>query len=498
MNRFISLGIFIFTLAGCSLAPNYQRPAMPIPEHFKEPGQWIEIKSTPRLVAPDGWWEAFHDPVLNDLQTQLKVANQDLKLAYARFQEAVSLVQVARSNFYPTIQGLLNGNREQTSQTIANAASKPLFNNALLGGYLTYEVDAWGSIRNLVKASESLAQASASDMASVRLSLQAELTNNYFALRGADEAQRILDTTVIAYQKALYLTKYRFQGGVAPIASVDEAETQLENAKTLAADNRLKRAQLEHAIAVLVGQIPSNFSLAPGKLPRSFLAIGPNLPSTLLERRPDIVAAESRVQAANANIGVARAAFFPVINLTGTGGFQSQSLSNLFSKPSLFWSLGPFSLLTLSQPLVQQVIFDGGRLRGLLNQAKAQYFETVAQYRQTVLTAFQDVEDSLIAIHQLDKEIHTQTAATYAAKRAWNQGIYRYKGGLVTFLQVVVVENIALQSELSLVNIRTRRQVASVQLIKALGGGWSLDMGQRRTIPTHTNKTDSNQNKNEN
>lgn len=180
--------------------------------------------------------------------------------------------------------------------------------------------------------------------------------------------------------------------------------------------------------------------------------------------------------------------FFPAINLTGTGGFQSQSFSNLFSKPSLFWSLGPFSLLTLSQPLVQQVIFDGGRLRGLLNQAKAQYFETVAQYRQTVLTAFQDVEDSLIAIHQLDKEIHTQTAATYAAKRAWNQRIYRYKGGLVTFLQVVVVENIALQSELSLVNVSTRRQVASVQLIKALGGGWSLDMGQRRTTSAHTKK----------
>ncbi|AUH71820.1 efflux transporter outer membrane subunit [Legionella sainthelensi] len=479
MNKLISLSVFVFTLAGCSLAPNYQRPAMPIPEHFKEPGQWVEIKSTPKLVAPNAWWEAFQDPVLNDLQKQLNLANQDLKLAFARFQEAISIVQIARSNFYPNVQGLLNGNREQTSNTIANPAKQSLFNNVLVGGYLTYEVDAWGSIRNAVKASENLAQASASDMASVRLSLQAELTNNYFALRGSDEAQRILDKTVIAYQKALYLTQQRYQGGAAPIANVDEAETQLENAKTLAADIRLQRAQIEHAIAVLVGQIPSEFSIAPGKLPKKLLAISPNLPSTLLERRPDIVAAESRVQAANATIGVARAAFFPVISLTGTGGFQSQSFSNLFSKPSLFWSLGPFSLFTLSQPLVQQTLFDGGRLRGLLNQAKAQYFETVAQYRQTVLTAFQDVEDSLIAIHQLDKEIHTQEAATRAAIRAWNQGIYRYKGGLVTFLQVVVVENIALQSELSLVNVRTRRQVASVQLIKALGGGWSLDMGQK-------------------
>lgn len=481
MNKFISLSVFLFALTGCSLAPNYQRPTMPIPEHFKEPGQWVEIKSPPRFIEPNAWWEAFHDPVLNDLQRQLNVANQDLKLAYARFQESISLVQVARSYFYPNVQGLLNGNREQTSRTIANPASPSLFNNVLVGGILTYEVDAWGSIRNSVQSSESRAQASAADMASVRLSLQAQLTNNYFSLRGADEAQRILDTTVIAYQKALFLTKQRYKGGAAPISDVDEAETQLENAKTLAADTRLKRAQFEHAIAVLVGQIPSNFSLTPGKLPSSYLAIGPNVPSTLLERRPDIVEAESLVQAANANIGVARAAFFPVIDLTGTGGFQSQSFSNLFSKPSLFWSLGPFSLLTLAQPLVQQTVFDGGRLRGLLNQAKAQYFETVAQYRQTVLTAFQDVEDSLIAIHQLDKEIHTQELATRAAIRAWNQGIYRYKGGLVTFLQVVIVENLALQSELSLVDIRTRRQISSVQLIKALGGGWSLDMGPQLT-----------------
>lgn len=260
---------------------------------------------------------------------------------------------------------------------------------------------------------------------------------------------------------------------------MDEAKTQLENAKTQASDMRLQRAQLEHAIAVLIGEIPSNFSLAPVHSSNVFLSITPNIPSTILDRRPDIVAAEARVQAANANIGVARAAFFPIIDLTGSIGFQSKSLTNLISKPSLFWSLGPLSLLTLSQPVAQVTLFDGGRLRGLLNQAKAQYFETVASYRQTVLTAFQEVEDSLIAVHQLDKEYRSQKAAARAAKRAWNQEIYRYQGGLVTFLQVVVVENAALQSELSLVNIRTRRQIASIQLIKALGGGWSIDMGKK-------------------
>ncbi|KTD70172.1 MULTISPECIES: efflux transporter outer membrane subunit [Legionella] len=480
MNKLFAVGILVFALVGCSLAPHYHRPAMPIPEHFKEPGQWVKIKSTPKVIAPDAWWLAFHDPVLNDLEKQLSVANQDLKLAYAHFQESISLVQVARSYFFPTAQGLFNADRQQNSQTVANPPTTPVYNQFLLGGFLSYELDAWGSIRNSVIVSESKAKASVADMASIRLSLQASLANNYFALRGSDEAQRILDITVVAYQKALYLTKKRYQGGAAPISDVDEAETQLENAKTMAADMRLQRAQLEHAIAVLVGEIPSNFSLAPAKSPKIFLAIAPNLPSTILDRRPDIVAAESQVLAANANIGVARAAFFPVIDLTGSGGFQSRSLANLISKPSLFWSLGPLSLLTLAQPIAEVTIFDGGRLRGLLNQAKAQYFETVATYRQTVLTAFQEVEDNLVAIRQLDKEYQSQKAAARAAKRAWEQELYRYKGGLVTFLQVVVVENIALQSELALVNIRTRRQIASIQLIKALGGGWSLDMGKKK------------------
>ncbi|CAM2859367.1 outer membrane efflux protein [Legionella steigerwaltii] len=482
MKKLICAGVLVFTLVGCSLAPQYHRPAMPIPEHFKEPGKWVEIKSTPRIVVPDAWWLAFHDPVLNDLEQQLSVANQDVRLAYAHFQEAISLVQVARSYFFPTLQGLFNADRQQNSRTVANPPTTAVYNQFLLGGFLTYELDAWGSIRNSVITSESNAKASAADMASIRLSAQAALADNYFALRGSDEAQRILDTTVIAYQKALYLTKQRYQGGAAPISDVDEAETQLENAKTMAADMRLQRAQLEHAIAVLVGEIPSNFSLAPAKSPKVFLAIAPNLPSTLLDRRPDIVAAESRVMAANANIGVARAAFFPVIDLTGSGGFQSRSLANLISKPSLFWSLGPLSLLSLTQPVAEVTIFDGGRLRGLLNQAKAQYFETVATYRQTVLTAFQEVEDNLVAIRQLDKEYQSQQAAARAAKRAWEQELYRYKGGLVTFLQVVVVENTALQSELSLVNIRTRRQIASIQLIKALGGSWSLDSKQSPSI----------------
>jgi NodT family efflux transporter outer membrane factor (OMF) lipoprotein len=479
MKKNLITTLSIVSLIGCSLAPTYERPPMPVPEHFKETGTWVKIKKRPRIRAPDAWWQAFHDPTLNDLQEKLTLANQDLKIAYAHYQEAAALTGVARASFFPTIQGLFNGDRQKNSTTVANPPSNPIFNQFLVGGFLGYEVDAWGAIRNAVVASTRLATASAADVAAIHLSLHAELANNYFALRGSDEQQQILDATVVAYQKALYLTQKRHQGGASPIVDVDEAETQLENAKTLATDMRLKRAQLEHAIAVLIGELPSNFSLVPAKLPRRFLAITPNLPSTLLQRRPDIVAAELRVQAANANIGVARAAFFPQFNLTGAAGAQSQFLSNLISKPSLFWSLGPFSLLTLAQPIAAVTVFDGGKLRSLLNRAKADYYATVAAYRQTVLTAFQEVEDSLVAIRRLDQEYQSQNAAMRAAIRAWHQEKHRYAGGLITFLQVVVVENIALQSELAAVNVRTRRQIASVQLIKALGGGWAFDMSEQ-------------------
>ncbi len=480
MKKILALSLFTVLLGSCSLAPHYERPPMPLPEHFKETGKWVKIKSPPRLVAPGAWWDAFHDPVLSELEDKLTAANQDLRVAYAHYQGAFAQAQVARSYFFPTILGLFNADRQGNSKAVANPPQQLDYNQFLAGGYLSYELDAWGAIRNSVVQADRLAQASGTDVATIHLSLHAELASDYFALRGMDEQQRILDTTVAAYQKALYLTRKRYQGGASPIADVDEAETQLENAKTAAIDNRLRRAQLEHAIAVLIGEIPSNFSLAPGKLSPTFLAITPNLPSTLLMRRPDIVAAELRVQAANAQIGVARAAFFPQFNLTSSAGFQSQSLSNLISKPSLFWSLGPLSLLSLTQPIAEVTIFDGGRLRGLLNQAKADYFATVAAYRQSVLQAFQDVEDNLVAMRQLDKERVTQDAATAAAVRAWKQEQYRYQGGLVTFLQVVVVENLALQAELASVNVRARRQIASVELIKALGGGWSYDVGKHK------------------
>lgn len=473
MQKIIQLGFISICLAGCSFAPTFQRPPMPVPEHFKETGKWLPAKMiTPgRCVYP--WWQAFQDPVLNQLENDLTVANQDLKLAFARYQEARALVQVATAAFFPTILGIFNGSRQQTSLHVANPIHPNIYNSFLVGADFSYELDAWGSIRNSVETSNDLAKASAADLAAVSLSLHAELATDYLTIRGYDEAQTILDTTVNAYQKALALTTRRYKGGVSSIADVDEAKTQYENARTLATEMRLKRAQMEHAIAVLTGRFPSDFSLAPGRLPRHHVSTSSPIPSTLLEYRPDIAAAEFRVMAANANIGVARAAFFPVFDLTGIAGYQSKTLANLISKPSLFWSLGPVTALSLAQPLASMVLFDGGRLLGLLKQANAKYYEAVASYRQTVLTAFQDVEDSLVAIRRLDEEEQTKALATKSANDALRQAQFRYKGGIITYLEVVVLDNIALQTRLDLVNIQTRRQIASVFLIKSLGGGWT-------------------------
>lgn len=458
-----------FLLISCNLAPVHEHPFMPVPSDFKETGKWIPAKST--SFIPRAWWKILQDSTLQELENQIP-ANQSLKVSLARYQEANALVQVAQSALYPAIGALFDANRQEDSRLVSNPTPKRVYNHFLIAGQLNYELDLWGGIRNKVLQNQDLAKASAADLRAVTLSLQAQLASSYISLRGCDEAQRILDKTVHAYQKALDLTIRRYKGGISPVADVDQAQTQLENAKTLAADMRLQRAQWEHAIAVLIGRFPADFRLLPGKLPVQKMLINPDLPSTLLGRRPDVAAAVLRVEAANAKIGVARAAFFPVIDLYGIGGFESKSLSNIFTKPGLFWSLGPVSTLAIVQPLVTQVIFDGGRLWGLLRQANAQYFETVAAYRQTVLTAFQEVEDSLVAIRQLTSEEHTQRTATQAAIRAYIQAQNRYKGGLTTFLDVVVVENAALQTELTLVNIRTRLLLANVQLVRALGGGW--------------------------
>ncbi len=466
--------LLVILLYGCSFAPKYQRPPMPIPTQYKETGKWVSTE--PYLVtvtANQPWWALFHDHTLTALEQKVTCDNNNLKIAVARYQEARAIADVTRSAMYPTIQGIGTIAKQKNSATFVSTSNAPLlYSTFLFTSYLNYEVDAWGRVKNSVIASDSLSRASAFDLAAIDLSLHAELASDYYSLRGYDEAQHVLDKTVQAYEKALYLTRQRHLGGMVAVAEVDEAISRVENAKTAAADNKLKRAQLEHAIAILIGEIPANFHLGPKKSAFHYPTVSPDLPSTLLLQRPDISAAAQRVRAANAQIGVARAAFFPAFNLIGLLGLESSQISKLFSSQSLFWSLGPSTALTLIQPEISQVIFDGFKLQALLYKAKASYYESVNAYKETVLTAFREVEDQLVAIHRLNQEKETSAKATIAAIRALSQANQQYRGGLVTYLDVVIYEDAALQSELSLISIKTRRQLASVQLMKALGGGW--------------------------
>jgi NodT family efflux transporter outer membrane factor (OMF) lipoprotein len=459
--------------SACSLAPTYQRPAMKIPTHYKESGNWHT--STPEVAdkTKGEWWQIFNDPLLNALEKKVTCENQNVKAAFGRYQEARAYFQIQRSYLFPTITADMDTSRIQTSGNVANKDRVPLYSDLSLQSYLTYELDVFGRIRNTVANSDYLAQASAADLASLRLSLQADLANYYFDLRAADASQRTLDTIVIEYRKQLELIVRRHKIGTAAEADVDQAQAQLENAKTIAADMRLQRSLYEHAIAVLTDQAPASFSIAPRYYKPVFVTIPSDYPSLLLERRPDIAAAEKRVQAANAYIGVARAAYFPDFHISAQLGLESATWAKLFRMPSLIWSIGPAASLSLIDPTAAYTIFDGGRIQGYLNNAKASYHVTVANYRQTVLTALQNVEDNLAAQRQLEREYQTQSAATRASKRALAQAEYRYKGGIVSYLAVVVAENIELQSELNTINVINRRQVATVQLIKALGGAWA-------------------------
>ncbi len=366
----------------------------------------------------------------------------------------------------PRLTANAGASRQQTSKNLANNASISRFNDFTLGADLSYEVDLWGRVRNTVAANEDQAEANAADLAGVALDLHAELANDYFALRADDISQDILDQTVEDDQKAYDLTKRRYDGGVSAESDVDQAETQLENAKTQATDMRLQRAQMEHAIAILIGQAPADFNLAPAPLVAQLPQINPGMPSTLLERRPDIAASERRVAAANAEIGVARAAWFPAFNLTGSIGYESAATNSWLSAPSLFWAFGPSATLP---------IFEGGAISALNDVARAAYDEAVASYRQTVLSAYQDVEDNLVAMHRLAQEAKSQDAATAAAKRALVQANTLYVDGATIYLDVVAAQNTELQARLASVTILTRRLTASVLLARALGGGWSPD-----------------------
>jgi NodT family efflux transporter outer membrane factor (OMF) lipoprotein len=457
-------------LAGCNFAPDYHRPESATPASYKEApaadaGPW-QAAQPADAAARGRWWTVFGNAELDALEDKVADANQDLKAAFARFQQARDASAIARSEYYPSLGANAAFSRDRMSKTIANPRPVSLYNDASFSADLSYEIDLWGRIRNTVASAEAQEQASAGDLASLDLSIRAELASDYFSLRADDTQQAILDRTVDAYEKAYALTVRRHDGGAAAEADVDQAQAQLQIARTQAADIHLRRMQLEHAIAILTGVPPSEFSLPPEPLRATPPALNTGLPSELLERRPDIAAAERRAAAANAQIGVARAAFFPQIGLSASGGFESALASNLLNMPSRMWSLGPSATLPL---------FDAGQRSAVTDQARAAFDEAAANYRETVLGAFRDVEDNLLALNQLQSESESQALAVKASGRALYQAQARYTGGLVNYLEVVTAENTDLQAQLSAADIAARRMAASVALVKALGGGWQAE-----------------------
>jgi NodT family efflux transporter outer membrane factor (OMF) lipoprotein len=453
-------------LGGCTVGPKYVRPTAEVPVSYKEAGDWKTAEPSD-AISKGKWWEVYQDAQLNALEDKISVSNQSLKVAQAQYQEARAAVRIARSALFPNVTGGVSATRFHQS------SNRPLVTNMTLTNYAdyqipfdaSYEADVWGRVRRTVEASRSEAQANAADLANVELSLRAELALDYFQLRGVDAQKQLLDSTVVSFQKAYELTDSRYTGGIASAVDVAQAKTILDTTRAQDVDLGVQRAAFEHAIAVLIGKPASEFSLQPMPLTVPPPPLPDALPSQLLERRPDIAAAERRVQEANAQIGVARAAYFPLITLSGTGGFESAVITTLVQGPSGFWSLGGAAVET---------IFDAGRRRGVTQQALAAYDQNVATYRQTVLSAFQDVEDNLAALRILQEEAQVENAAVASAEHSVALSVNRYKGGIANYLEVTTAQGAALADERTAVDILTRRMTASVLLIKAIGGGWNV------------------------
>ncbi len=446
-------------MTSCSLmGPNYRRPQMVTPPQYKESKDW-KIAEPRDGVNRGAWWEIFGDTQLNALAEKVGKSNQNLRGAEAQYRRAQALVQSARSGLFPTVSGDLSITRSG-SGTRAPATEYDLSARA------SWDIDLWGRVRREVESSEASALASAADLESVRLLVQSELVLNYLQLRVLDTQKKLLDESVAAFAKSLEMTQNRYKAGLAGRVDVAQAEAQVKSTQAQSIDTGVQRAQLEHAIAVLLGAAPSEFALPVAPIKVAMPSIPTGLPSELLERRPDIAAAERRVAAANAQIGVAQAAFFPSLTLSAAVGFGSSSFANWLNWPSRFWSLGP---------ALAQTIFDGGLRKSLSDQAIASYDATVATYRQTVLTAFQDVEDNLAALRILEQEAKVQEEAVNAARQSVELTLNQYKAGIVSFLNVVTVQNTLLGNERTALSLLGRRLTAAAQLVRALGGGWTVE-----------------------
>jgi NodT family efflux transporter outer membrane factor (OMF) lipoprotein len=475
----VSLACALFQ-SGCVVGPKYVRPPVEVPSVYKEFGQgsgqnegnWKTAQPNDAAVRGK-WWEAFNDPQLNELEEKVNSSNQNIAAAAANFLAARALVRQARSQYYPTVianPSIMNSRPSpaqlgglQTGSSSGSGVAVKSYTDYSLPFDASWEPDFWGRIRNGVRANVFAAQASAADVQNVRLSEQAELAVDYYELRAQDSLKQLLDSTVIAYQETLNLTQSQYRAGLTSDEAVAQAEAQLRAAQAQDTNLGVLRAQYEHAIAVLIGQPASTFSLPPQALETRSPAIPSGVPSELLERRPDIAAAERRMAQANAQIGVAKAAYYLNIILSASGGFGNTSISSWFTGPSRFWAVGPS---------VAETIFDAGLRKATVQQFQASYDQTVANYRQTVLTAFQQVEDNLAALRILSQTIDRQDAAVEAAARSLREAEVRYKAGVDPYLNVIVAQTILLNDQQAAVNFRMQQMVASVQLIKALGGGW--------------------------
>lgn len=458
-------------LSGCTLGPDYQRPALQTPAQFKQIEGWT-LAAPGDVLERGSWWQLYGDQELNALVARLNVSNQNLAASEAQFRQARALVRGARAAFYPSLSSSAGvsrssqgSNSSSSSNTSSSTTNSGIDKSYELGLNAAWELDIWGKLRRGLESSRADFEASAADLAAAKLSLQAELVQNYLQLRVLDDQQRLLDATVAAYTRSLKLTENQYNAGIVPKSDVSQALTQLKSTEAQAIDLKWQRAQLEHAIAVLVGVPPSELSIAVREQLPSLPQIPVALPSQLLERRPDVAGAERRVMAANAEIGVAEAAWYPDLSISASGGYRGSSFADWVDLPNRFWSLGPQLALTL---------FDGGARSAELDRTEAVYEQTVAQYRQAVLDGFREVEDYLVQLRVLEQEAVIQQEALDAARESLRLIENQYKAGTVDFNSVVNVQATALSNERSTLSLLGSRLTASVQLIAALGGGWQV------------------------
>jgi NodT family efflux transporter outer membrane factor (OMF) lipoprotein len=472
--------IVVMILFGCAVGPDYKRPLVNAPAAYKELKGWREAQPRDDVIKAE-WWRVFNDPLLNSLEEQVGISNQSLAQAEAQYRQALALVQAARASYFPVISTSAAANRSWHSASGSASGTNPADQYSLSLG-AGWETDLWGRVRRQVESGAASAQASAADLQALRLSVQSDLAQNYFQMRILDAQKKTFDDTVIAYRKALELTKNRYAAGVAAKADVVLAQTQLKSTQAQAIDIGILRAQFEHAIALLIGKAPADFSIPAAPIVPTLPQIPIGIPSDILERRPDVASAERKMAAANAQIGVAKAAYFPSLTLSASTGYLSTGLANLLTAPSFFWALGPAALA--------QTLFDGGARKAQTEKAIASYEATVAAYKQTLLASFQQVEDNLAALRILDEEALVQDEAVNSARESEALTTNQYKAGTVSYLNVITTQSIALTNERAALRIRGQQWSATISLIKALGGGWNAselsDKDQSAgAFPTH-------------